>query len=235
MLGTNAVILVFTSVEKRIVIRCTWSNLIKRVDCFDNIRKRSVRKHYGKVAGICLHSGNNRVLLKTVSIRSASSYKVTKSLHDNVAVARKVHIARDIFGILGGLVEIAVEMNGVKNSKVAVLRLFFGLRKAMTVSRNYAVVVFRRNKAALIEAEHSRLVLKGLCLIENLGLVNDIGKFSPDNILHFNSDTDINRVGIHLNAKLVTERAYEGSAASSRRDNYLVGVNLVLNVLLYYV
>ena len=95
----------------------------------------------------------------------------------------------------------------------------------MTVRGYNSVVVFSRNKPALIKAEHSATVLKGLGSVKYLGLVNTVGKFAPDNVLHFNANAYINIIRTHFNAERTAEIGNEISAAAACGYYYFLGVN----------
>ena len=93
----------------------------------------------------------------------------------------------------------------------------------MTVCGYNSVVILRRNKPALIKAEHSAAVLKGLGSVKNFRLVNAVGKFAPDNILHFNANAYINIIRAHFNAERAAEIRNEVRAAAACGYNYFFG------------
>ena len=97
----------------------------------------------------------------------------------------------------------------------------------MTVRGYNSVVILRRNKPALIKAEHSAAVLKGFGSVKNFRLVNAVGKFAPDNILHFNANAYINIIRAHFNAERAAEIRNEVRTAAACGYNYFFGVNFL--------
>ena len=119
-------------------------------------------------------------------------------------------------------------MLGNQQGKVGILGLFFLALVAVAVYCNDAIRIFINNDTVRIHTERADIILKFLRTIDDLALIQLIRQMGEDHGRDFDTDTDIDTVGLCRDIQLLTDMLHPlAAAAANGNDTLFAAVALV--------
>ena len=149
---------------------------------------------------------------------------VAVALDQDVARAQHVGQLTHLLGVGDGLVEGFGEVVGDEDGQVGVLALL--LLEAVAIDHGQiVVVVLLSHKAAGVLAEGAHLVLPGLGVADEFGLIQHLVHLFHDLVAALHAHADVNGAGLVGDVVLGADLLQPVGTAAARADDHSIGIN----------
>ena len=198
---------------------------VQHLDELDDVGHGAVGHGGGDVAGHGVLQGGLDVGLGQLLRPGALAVEdVAVALHHDVACAQHIGQLAHLLGVGDGLVEGLGEVVGDEDGEVGVLALL--LLEAVAVDHGQVVVVVLLcHEAAGVLAEGADLVLPGLRVADELGLIQHLVHLFHDLVAALDANTDVHGAGLVGDMVLCTNFLKPVCAAAAGADDHGVAVD----------
>ena len=198
---------------------------IQHLDELDDVGHGTVRHGGGDITGHGILQGGFDIGLRQLLGPGALAVQnVAVALDQDVARAQHVGQLTHLLGVGDGLVEGLSEVVGDEDGQVGVLALL--LLEAVAIDHGQiVVVVLLSHKAAGILAEGAHLVLPGLGVADEFGLVQHLVHLFHDLVAALHAHADVNGAGLVGDVVLGADLLQPVGTAAARADDHSIGIN----------
>ena len=208
----------FHAIQQCIIIGSTGSNLIQRIDHFDDTIQDSLRQYQAQITGCCVEGRCHKGITHTVGCTSASADQITKTLHNHTA-AQHITQTGNAFAIAIGILEGFRKMLGYQQCEVCILCLLCGVFIAVTIYRNDAVCIFIYHSAFRVHAEGTHQIAVFLGTVYNLAFIKLICQVRKNFRRQLYAHTQIHAVGLCGNIHFLTYPFHPFAADTANGDH----------------
>ena len=198
---------------------------IQHLDELDDVGHGAVRHGGGDITGYGILQGGLDVGLRQLLGPGALAVQnVAVALDQDVARAQHVGQLTHLLGVGDGLVEGFGEVVGDEDGQVGVLALL--LLEAVAIDHGQiVVVVLLSHKAAGVLAEGAHLVLPGLGVADEFGLVQHLVHLFHDLVAALHAHADVNGAGLVGDVVLGADLLQPVGTAAARADDHSIGID----------
>ena len=217
-LDLHVVELYLHAVEQGVVIGGAGGDLIQRIDHLDDAVQNTLGHHQTQVAGSGGQRGGDEALLHPLGRGALATDQVTEPLDDDAA-AQHIGQPCDAFTVAVGVLEGLGEMLGHQQGEVGVLRMEGGVLVAVTIDGDDTVGVLIDHHTLGIHAEGAYPILKLLCPIDDLALIQLVGEVGEHLIGQLHPHADIHTVGAGGDLQRRADLLHPLAAAAAHGDD----------------
>ena len=229
-LHLHVVELHFHTVEEGIVVGGAGGHFIQGVDHLNDTVQDALGKHQTQITGRCVEGGGQEAALHAAGGRAPAPDQVAEALDDDAA-AQHIAQPRDGLAVAITVLEGLGEVLGDQEGEIGILGLLGGILIAVAVDGDDTVGILIDHGALGVHAEGADLVAIGLGAVDDLALIELVGKMGKDRGRQLHPDADVHTVAFRGDLKVPADLLHPLGADPAHADDALVaGEGSILGV-----